>query len=315
MRSTPRCWPRSTASAPSTITCTATRWTRRALARWKDDNPLGKPRYPEVVGLQRDQSRMAHGLVCAVWLSIRRRRAAASEGACWPPSATRMARAGANWPSIVLDTAGVDIALLNTVAPGAGPDSMAAFAGCRMQIRCCGRSRRDELAGLLGRRTVHRHAAQGCGLQPSAAHARPSIASTSSTPRWRAGRRAARWRSSSCAPTRAPGLRAGRRSGRRAGLPEGRSRAPAGLAPAEQKLLEDYLFGAIAAAAGAQQLVVHIHTGNGDGPFFNNRACQSRACSKTPSIRAPLRKTNFVLLHGGWPYYQVAQAMTDKPNT
>ena len=42
------------------------------------------------------------------------------------------------------------------------------------------------------------------------------------------------------------------------------------LTPVEHELLEDYLFGAIATAAGAQQLVVHIHTGNGDGPYFNN---------------------------------------------
>ena len=58
------------------------------------------------------------------------------------------------------------------------------------------------------------------------------------------------------------------------------------LTDAEQKLLEDYLFGAICAAAGAQQLVVHIHTGNGDGPYFNNGARQSRRCSRTSSIRA-----------------------------
>jgi predicted TIM-barrel fold metal-dependent hydrolase len=27
------------------------------------------------------------------------------------------------------------------------------------------------------------------------------------------------------------------------------------------------------------------------------------------------RNTSFVLLHGGWPYHEVAQAMMDKPNT
>src|SRR4029079_3762956 len=37
------------------------------------------------------------------------------------------------------------------------------------------------------------------------------------------------------------------------------------LSAAEQKLLEDYLFSAVAIAAGTQQLVVQIHTGNGDG--------------------------------------------------
>jgi uncharacterized protein len=86
------------------------------------------------------------------------------------------------------------------------------------------------------------------------------------------------------------------------------------LAPAEQKLLEDYLFGAIAAAAGAQQLVVHIHTGNGDGPYFNNAHANPGLLENAINSRA-LRKTNFVLLHGGWPYHDLAQAMTDKPNT
>jgi predicted TIM-barrel fold metal-dependent hydrolase len=86
------------------------------------------------------------------------------------------------------------------------------------------------------------------------------------------------------------------------------------LSAAEQKLLEDYLFGAIAVAAGAQQLVVHVHTGNGDGPFFNNSRADPGLLEEAIGSR-PLRKTNFVLLHGGWPYHAVAQAMTDKPNT
>jgi hypothetical protein len=86
------------------------------------------------------------------------------------------------------------------------------------------------------------------------------------------------------------------------------------LTPGEQKLLEDYLFGAIAAAAGAQQLVVQIHTGNGDGPFFNNGNANPALLENALNSR-PLRKTSFVLLHGGWPYHALAQAMMDKPNT
>jgi len=87
-----------------------------------------------------------------------------------------------------------------------------------------------------------------------------------------------------------------------------------GLSDADRKLLEDYLFGAIAEAAGAQQLVVHVHTGNGDGPWFNNEYANPALLEKQLNSR-PLRKTGFVLLHGGWPYPLVAQAMTDKPNT
>jgi predicted TIM-barrel fold metal-dependent hydrolase len=79
-------------------------------------------------------------------------------------------------------------------------------------------------------------------------------------------------------------------------------------------LLEDYLFGAISAAAGAQQLVVQIHTGNGDGPFFNNGNANPALLENALNSR-PLRRTSFVLLHGGWPYHALAQAMMDKPNT
>ncbi len=59
---------------------------------------------------------------------------------------------------------------------------------------------------------------------------------------------------------------------------------------------------------------MHIHTGNGNGPYFDN----SRA---NPGLLEPaidselLRHTKFVLLHGGWPFYLTAQAMMDKPNT
>jgi hypothetical protein len=86
------------------------------------------------------------------------------------------------------------------------------------------------------------------------------------------------------------------------------------LSPGEHKLLEDYLFGAISAAAGAQQLVVQIHTGNGDGPFFNNGNANPALLENALNSR-PLRRTSFVLLHGGWPYHALAQAMMDKPNT
>jgi uncharacterized protein len=86
------------------------------------------------------------------------------------------------------------------------------------------------------------------------------------------------------------------------------------LATSESKALEDYLFGEIAAAAGSTGLVVHIHTGNGDGPYFNNRRADPGLLENQLNSR-PLRKTNIVLLHGGWPYTQVTQAMLDKPNT
>ena len=79
------------------------------------------------------------------------------------------------------------------------------------------------------------------------------------------------------------------------------------LTPAEGKSLEDHLFNDIAARAGALGLVVHIHTGNGNGPYFENSRANPGLLE--PAIDSePLRHTNFVLLHGGWPFYLVAQA-------
>jgi uncharacterized protein len=86
------------------------------------------------------------------------------------------------------------------------------------------------------------------------------------------------------------------------------------LASGDEKALEDYLFVEVSARAAEHDMAVHIHTGNGNGPFFNNGGAN-------PALLEPaldcerLRKTRFVLLHGGWPYYLITQAMLDKPNT
>jgi predicted TIM-barrel fold metal-dependent hydrolase len=87
----------------------------------------------------------------------------------------------------------------------------------------------------------------------------------------------------------------------------------AALNPAEEKAVEDYLFNDIAARAGALGLVVHIHTGNVNGPYFNNSRANPGLLE--PAIDSePLHHTNFVLLHGGWPFYLIAEAMMDRPN-
>ena len=61
-------------------------------------------------------------------------------------------------------------------------------------------------------------------------------------------------------------------------------------------------------------IAIQFHTGNGECPFFNNLNANPRLLEN--SANAPLlQHTNFVLLHGGYPFYLEAQAMTDKPNT
>ena len=140
-------------------------------ARWRDDNPLGTPRYPDVVGLQRTNPEWR-----AAWFALYGYNFTDAElphlKDLLAAKRQTLARAGANWPSIVLDTAGVDIALLNAVRPGAGQTNgrfrwvpyadplLRPFAG------------ETQLAGILGRRPVDR--ACCCGTWASAGRRRRS---------------------------------------------------------------------------------------------------------------------------------------------
>jgi uncharacterized protein len=82
---------------------------------------------------------------------------------------------------------------------------------------------------------------------------------------------------------------------------------------AEYKVLQDYLFRYIAAECGRLGLTVHIHTMAGGGGYFG-------VAGANPLLLEPvfndakLRKTRFVLLHGGWPFVREAGALLQKPN-
>ena len=281
-------------------------------ARWQADNPLGKARYPEVVGLQpaNPEWRIA-------WYALYGYGFADSEPAhlkaLLATKRDTMASAGANWPSIVLDNAGVDIALLNTVEPGTGQMNgrfrwvpyadplLRPFAGETSWLGYSGGEL--SIAMLLKQVGFSRP-------PPTLTEYRVNIINAL----------LARWKASGAVAVKF--LCAYARSLDFQPVEEAVAapvylkavKNPESLSAAEHKLLEDYLFGAVAAAAGAQQLVVHIHTGNGDGPFFENQHANPGLLESAIDSRA-LRKTNFVLLHGGWPWQQVAQAMIDKPNT
>jgi predicted TIM-barrel fold metal-dependent hydrolase len=78
--------------------------------------------------------------------------------------------------------------------------------------------------------------------------------------------------------------------------------------------VQDFLFRAIAREAGRIGLAVHIHTGAGCGGYFD-------IAGSNPSLLDPvlndasLRKTNFVLVHGGaGPYTKVTSFLFSKPN-
>jgi uncharacterized protein len=81
----------------------------------------------------------------------------------------------------------------------------------------------------------------------------------------------------------------------------------------EYKPLQDFLFHYIARDAGRLGLAVHIHTGAGVGGYYG-------VAGGNPMLLEPLfndaslRKTTFVLIHGGWPFTQQAAPLLDKPN-
>jgi len=82
---------------------------------------------------------------------------------------------------------------------------------------------------------------------------------------------------------------------------------------AEYKLLQDYLFRYIATECGRLGLPVHLHANAGAGSYFSIAGVNPLLLE--PLFNDPrLRKTNFVLLHGGWPYIREIGALLQKPN-
>jgi hypothetical protein len=88
-----------------------------------------------------------------------------------------------------------------------------------------------------------------------------------------------------------------------------------GGAPAstEYTQLQDYLFRYIAGEAGRLGLVIHIHTGSGCGEYFDDRGSDPMLLDSVLNDPA-LRKTRFVLLHGGVPFDRHNTTLIVKPN-
>jgi len=84
-------------------------------------------------------------------------------------------------------------------------------------------------------------------------------------------------------------------------------------AAADYKTLQDFLFHEIAAEAGRMGLAVHIHTGAGCGQFFNDPGSDPMLLSAVFNDPS-LRKTNFVILHGGSPFNRNVTTLLVKPN-
>ena len=85
------------------------------------------------------------------------------------------------------------------------------------------------------------------------------------------------------------------------------------LDAAGYKALQDYLFRVIAKRAGELGMAVHFHGMAGGGRYFSIAGVNP--LNLEPLLNdASMSGTNFVLLHGGWPFVREAGAMLQKPN-
>jgi hypothetical protein len=83
--------------------------------------------------------------------------------------------------------------------------------------------------------------------------------------------------------------------------------------PNDYKLLQDFLFRFIAMECGRLGMAVHLHAMAGGGSYFSIAGVNPLLLE--PIFNDPrLRKTNFVLLHGGWPYVREIGSLLQKPN-
>jgi predicted TIM-barrel fold metal-dependent hydrolase len=81
----------------------------------------------------------------------------------------------------------------------------------------------------------------------------------------------------------------------------------------DYKLLQDYLFRYIAAECGRLGMAVHLHTMAGAGGYFD--VAGANPLNLESVLNDPsLRKTNFVMVHGGWPFNHEIGALLTKPN-
>jgi predicted TIM-barrel fold metal-dependent hydrolase len=86
------------------------------------------------------------------------------------------------------------------------------------------------------------------------------------------------------------------------------------LSKAENLQVQNALFHAIALEAGKLGMLVHIHTGTGCGGYFDLMGSNPGLLNSILSD-ASLRKTKFVLIHGGsGPYTKVTSFLLGKPN-
>ncbi|HLF83242.1 MAG TPA: amidohydrolase family protein [Blastocatellia bacterium] len=81
----------------------------------------------------------------------------------------------------------------------------------------------------------------------------------------------------------------------------------------EYKALQDYLFRYIAREAGRLGMAVHIHSADAAGSFYKQSG--SNPLLLESAFNDPvLRKTNFVIVHGGYPFTKQTASLMSKSN-
>ncbi len=81
----------------------------------------------------------------------------------------------------------------------------------------------------------------------------------------------------------------------------------------EYRVFQDYIFRVLIDQAEKLNLPVHFHSAVGIGDYFSLR--QGNVLNLENVLRDPRYKhVNFVLLHGGWPYYKEAALLTAVKN-
>ncbi|HEX4594360.1 MAG TPA: amidohydrolase family protein [Bryobacteraceae bacterium] len=79
------------------------------------------------------------------------------------------------------------------------------------------------------------------------------------------------------------------------------------------KQLQDHIFRYIASECGRLGLAVHLHAAAGAGGYFHVGGANPLGLESV--LNDPkLRNTNFVMVHGGWPFTREVAALLSKPN-
>jgi predicted TIM-barrel fold metal-dependent hydrolase len=81
----------------------------------------------------------------------------------------------------------------------------------------------------------------------------------------------------------------------------------------DYKSFQDYMFRYIAQECGRLKMALHFHSSAGAGRYFDVAGVNPMLLVPV-IVDAAMRRTNFVFVHGAWPYTRELTALLDKPN-